>query len=128
METNSRKLYDHKVSELNRKHVEVFATDERNDDGAHHSYQIDIYRNDGEVVETCKLNFQNGGLQEVGPNGITEQALLAVVLDRLRGFNSGPYSSRENSIAITKIEESLLWLQKRADDRARRGVEGQRVK
>jgi hypothetical protein len=72
------------------------------------------------------LNFQNGGLKEVGANGITDQALLAIVLDRLRSFNDGQFRCRENSVAITKIEEALMWMEKRANDRSRRGVEGER--
>ena len=128
-----RSLYDHKVTELNRQHVIVEALDVRNDDGANHKYSIAVVVNavapDGtrQVIESCILNFQNGGLREVGPNGITDQALLAIVLDRLRGFQSGPFSCRENAIAITKLEEALMWTGKRAADRAARGVEGTRA-
>lgn len=128
-----RELYDHKGSKLNRECIRVYTNDLRAEDNAHHKYVIDVEKpaltsdQVTEVVERCELNFQNGGLAEVGPNGITEQALLAVVLDRLRSFNDGPYRSRENSVAITKIEEALMWMQKRADDRARRGVEGVRA-
>lgn len=52
------------------------------------------------------------------------EALLAVVIDRLRGFQSGPYGCRENAVALTKIEEATMWLQKRTRDRMARGVEG----
>lgn len=34
------------------------------------------------------------------------------------------YKCRENAIAITKLEEALLWLRKRTMNRERRGVEG----
>lgn len=128
-----RELHDHKCSKLNRENIRVKTVDERNADGAHHKYLIEVFTSkltsDGveSVIETCAVNFQNGGLADVGPNGITEQALLAIVLDRLRGFQTGPYSSRENSIMITKLEEALMWSEKRANDRARRGVEGVRT-
>ncbi len=62
--------------------------------------------------------------QEAGPNGITHEALLEVVLDRLRAFQRGKCACRENAIAITHLEEALLWLQQRTRDRIRRGVEG----
>ncbi len=58
-----------------------------------------------------------------GPNGITHEALLEVVLDRLRAFQKGKCSCRENALAITHLETALLWLQQRARDRIRRGVE-----
>lgn len=98
-------LVDHCTSRLNRECIDVFATDEKNvHDGAHHAYRIEVraFENpkNAEPVLTVDLPFQDGGLEEVGANGITEQALLAIVLDRLRGFNTGPFSSRENSIAI----------------------------
>lgn len=48
-----------------------------------------------------------------GLNGISDEALIAIVIDRLIGFNSGPYRSRDNSLAITKLEEALIWMQKR---------------
>lgn len=31
---------------------------------------------------------------------------------------------RENSIAVTKLDEALMWLKKRKEDRTARGVEG----
>jgi len=132
-----RELFDHKTSKLNRECIDVVTADLRSSDNAHHKYKVIVKpfiqcrsENDGvdeSPVEICELNFQNGGLREVGANGITEQALIAVVLDRLRSFNDGQFRCRENSVAITKFEEGLMWLEKRANDRAARGVEGARV-
>lgn len=126
-----RELYDHKVTELNRRNIRVYAADEPNPvHGANHHYIINAVEeaqtSDGwdRSISEVEIEFQNGALQETGCNGITDQALLAVVLDRLRGFQSGQFSCRENSIAITKLEEALLWMGKRANDRAMRGVEG----
>lgn len=79
-----------------------------------------------QAIKSVEISFQNGGLKEVGPNGITDQALLAIVLDRLRSFNDGQFRCRENSLAITEIEIALMWMEKRGNDRARRGVEGER--
>lgn len=127
-----RELYDHKVNRFNREHVIVRTADERASDNAHHKYEILVVNEaqssneTSQIVEDCRLIFQNGGLKEVGANGITDQALIAVVLDRIRSFNDGQFRCRENSIVITKLEEALLWLEKRGNDRARRGVEGER--
>jgi hypothetical protein len=81
---------------------------------------------DGSVSlgHTCFIGFQNGPIKEFGLNGITQEALLAIVIDRLRSFQAGPFSSRYNAIALTKTEEALMWLQRRTVDRIRRGVEG----
>ena len=57
-------------------------------------------------------------------NGITHEALLAVVADRLRSFQKGPYSCKANECALTHIEEAQHWLQQRTLERMRRGVEG----
>jgi hypothetical protein len=71
------------------------------------------------------LHFQHGPIAEAGVNGITNEALLAVVRDRLEGAQEGPFKCRENALAITAIEEASLWLSKRTLDRMGRGVEGQ---
>ncbi|KVR99176.1 hypothetical protein WK29_30460 [Burkholderia vietnamiensis] len=68
--------------------------------------------------------FQNGPIAEAGVNGITQEVLLAIVADRLRSFQAGPYACRENALALTKIEEAQHWLQQRTIARMRRGVEG----
>jgi len=71
------------------------------------------------------IRFQEGGIKEVGLNGVTNEALLAIVEDRLKGFQSGKFVCRENAVALTHIQEALMWLQRRTVDRVRRGVEGQ---
>ena len=49
---------------------------------------------------------------------------MAVVVDRLRGFQDGPFRCRENACALTHLEEALMWMGKRTRDRLARGVEG----
>jgi len=91
--------------------------------GGHHKYRITA--NNGETeVSAVELNFQNGPVLEYGINGITDASLLAVVIDRLRSFQSGAFSCRENALALTKLEEALYWLHHRTLERQARGVEG----
>jgi hypothetical protein len=45
-------------------------------------------------------------------------------LQRIQFYQDGKFKCRENAIAITKIEEALLWLDKRTRDREARQVEG----
>jgi hypothetical protein len=68
--------------------------------------------------------FQNGTLPEVGANGLTQEALLAIVEDRLKSFQAGPYACRENALALTHIQEAMHWLHHRTRERVARGVEG----
>ena len=117
-----REIFDHQVTQLNETAIRVFAVDEPGAGGANHKYEIWIKRkNHTEIVE---INFQHGPLREAGVNGLTDQALVAIVLDRLRGFQKGEFSCRENAIALTNFETGLLWTGKRAADRRKRGVEG----
>ena len=76
------------------------------------------------AMPECQITFQNGPIKEHGVNGITQEALLAIVIDRLRSFQLGPFSCRENAIALTNCEEALMWLQRRTVARIKRGVEG----
>lgn len=70
------------------------------------------------------VNFQEGPIKENGVNGVANEDLLGMVLCRLEGFQNSEYKCRENALAITKIEEALMWLRKRTNARVKRGVEG----
>ena len=111
--------------------------DEPGHGGANHRYDITGFDTKGNPSESDSqgwkssfsrliILFQNGpvGTDGNGVNGITNEALLAIVADRLRGFQSGPYSCKPNACALTHIEEALHWLQQRTLERMRRGVEG----
>lgn len=71
-----------------------------------------------------RVTFQNGPIKEAGVNGTTQEVLLAILIDRLEGFQSGEFKNRDNAVALTHIETAKLWLHKRTMDRAARGVEG----
>lgn len=87
--------------------------------GANHCYQIQP--DDGPM---CTINFQNGTIPEHGVNGVTQEALLAVVIDRLRSFQKGPFGCIENAAALLYCVNALDALHARTQDRVRRGVEG----
>lgn len=125
--TPPRVITDHQVNGLNEA-LFITALDAPGSGGANHKYRISLYDPLAEAPKPAKmsveLHFQNGPVGEAGFNGISNEALLAVVIDRLRGFQSGPFKSRENALAQTKLEEGMLWMQKRTRDRMARGVEG----
>jgi hypothetical protein len=74
--------------------------------------------------ELCDLVFQNGPIKEVGINGIHNEDIITIVINRLEDFQMTNYSCEENNRAITKLQEALMWLRKRTDNRKMRGVEG----
>lgn len=121
-----RKLTDHKVNELNEL-LDILVLDEPGAGGACHEYRI-CSTVPSALLEECSISFQNGPVKERGVNGISQEALLAIVIDRLRSFQAGPYSCKDNAVALTHVETALLWLQKRTRDRMARGVEGTSAK
>jgi hypothetical protein len=134
-----RELTSHKVNGLNEA-LKIQVLDEPGQGNACHRYHITTVETPppvggGMSSESLQqamsmskvvtdIHFQNGPILEAGINGITQEALLAIVEDRLIGFQSGEYACRENAIALTKVQEAMLWLQKRTMERMRRGVEG----
>lgn len=103
--------------------------------GAYHLYGIEGIdydkrpdRTEFESAQSCAglIPFQYGAVG-TEHNGCTEQALLAILIDRMRYFQHGPFSCLENAVALTKLEEALHWLHHRTADRLRREVEGQNL-
>ena len=126
-----REITDHKVNPANDRLV-VEATDEPGSGGANHCYVISGFDTAGNPSRfapshtALSILFQNGPIGEGGNgiNGVTHEALLSIVADRLRSFQAGPYSCKANACALTHIEEAQHWLQQRTLERMRRGVEG----
>lgn len=82
----------------------------------------------GKPIEThvvSEIKFQNGARKEEGNiAGVIDSALLEIVRHRLQCFQAGPFASRENACALTHIEEALMWLNRRVEDRIERNVLG----
>lgn len=79
-------------------------------------------------VSIQTIHFQEGPIKENGVNGVANEDLIAMVICRLEHFQKSEFSCRENAVAITKLEEALLWLRKRTMGRVKRGVEGTNIK
>ena len=104
-----REITEHRVDgDLPQNQLLVIAADERGGDPG-----------------ITAIVFQNGGIKEAGLNGITYEVLLAILADRLRGIQDGPFSSLENGHALDCIEEVLDFLKIRTKSRIARGVEGE---
>ena len=120
-----RELTSHMANGCNE-NLQVLACDGPGPGGASHHYQIInvANQNRGEDYVVADLEFQNGPIKEVGTNGLTHEALLAILIDRLEGFQSGPYKCEENGDALTYLELAQRRLQSRTLARIARGVEG----
>lgn len=105
---------------------DVFVCDEKGNGGAHHKYLIaGGETGTGEYQVYTHIEFQNGARKLTdSKHGVLDTDLLEIVRDRLRCFQQGEFSTRENAIALTHIEEALLWLNKRVEDRIERNVLG----
>ena len=88
---------------------------------APHHFEIKNIGN-GEVV--TKIDMQEGPIKENGVNGCANEDLIAIVLTRLESFQNSEYKCRDNAVAITKLEEALMWLRRRTNKRQDAGIEG----
>lgn len=84
-----------------------------------------VQNNEGEAVHM--VEFQNGPIQEVGVNGLTNEDLLHMVRLRLEGFQNSPYACDENAKALHYVNETIAALAERTKGRIDRGVEGTHV-
>ncbi len=125
MDANNQNKRRKTMRELNvarKSSTKVVAVDERGPGNANHVYEVLPANENGFVL--ASIRFQSGPLKENAVNGITNEDLIAIVIDRMEGFQSGQYSCKENSVALSKLEEALFWIEKRTRDREERGVEG----
>lgn len=70
---------------------------------------------------------QMGPIKEVGINGCQIDDMIKFARLTLDVFNK-KFPCRENSLAITKLQEAEMWLLQRKLDREARGVEGKNEK
>jgi hypothetical protein len=117
-----REIEDHLIAESSA--VEVMADDKPDSTGAIGRYVATVTTPEGKEILSQAITFQNGPRREVGSNGISEESLMAIVLDRLRSYQETPFVSADTAEAIRHLESSLTCLQRRSIARKRRGVDG----
>lgn len=129
-----RTITEHQINPANDKLV-IEVLDQPGAGGACHLYQItgfDTSTNPscpfvaryGKPAVHSTVLFQNGPIDEVGVNGVTHEALLAILIDRLRAFQGGPYACEENQRAYQHLLMAQGFLNARTKARMARGVEG----
>jgi hypothetical protein len=112
-----REIMTHKTHEQDRQ-PKVLAVGNIGPGFAEQNYIVRVVHN--VCTEDMPLRFMS---LEVG--GVTNEALLAIVIDRLEGFQAGPFACSENFTALTNAQAALEALQARTRDRLARGVERQ---
>jgi hypothetical protein len=128
-----RHITQHMTNAANEE-LEIRVVDEPGVGGANHLYRISGYRlntNPSHVssmfdptMPQLDIYFQNGPIQEVGVNGVTHEALLAILIDRLKGFQTGAYACKANAQALDCLEQAMTHLHARTLERQARNVEG----
>ena len=102
---------------------DVFICDEAGNGGANHKYLISSADESADVYAV--IQFQNGARKlPESIHGVLDTDLLEIVRHRLQAFQKGQFATRENAVALTHIEEALLWMNKRVEDRIERNVLG----
>lgn len=102
---------------------EVWREGEPGPGGAYHHYAVLHFPS--ETDTRTDIIFQKGPRNsEASTNGVLDVDLLEIVRDRLKCFQAGEFACRENACALTHIEEALMWMNKRVEDRAERNVLG----
>ena len=75
------------------------------------------------------IDFQHGPrLSATSEPGITEAVLLAILIDRLEGFQAGPFACEENAAQLAHLRAAMHLTRDRAIARAQRGVLGKNEK
>ena len=108
-------------------YIEVHCLDGKGAGGAHHKYSVvrkEIDAEKGGQLELGHIHFQEGAILENGVNGLTNEALLAIVAHRLECFQSGPFPSEYNASALSGVQFAKAVLEMRTRDRKARNVEG----
>lgn len=122
----SRTITSHHVNGCNEC-IRITPTEQVTLGGAPSGYFVDVFSRPGDGTEAALrmlLPFQNGPIAEVGTNGLTHEALLAIVADRLECFQAGPYACAENAEALEHVRAAAAALARRTAGRLARGVEG----
>lgn len=104
--------------------VRVFREGDVGNGNAYFNYCIGLQQPGARELGTqFRFKFQQGDpAQQV--NGVTDEALLAIVIDRLEMFEAGEFHCLHNEVALGHLRQALWALQARTLDRKKRGVEG----
>lgn len=94
-----------------------------------HKYELESFEGGPaqtlQFIEKCPVSEGSTELETIN-DGTTNEEVLAVLIDRMESLQ-GKFPCRENAVVITKLQECLMWLNKRTADRKARQVEGKQI-
>lgn len=93
--------------------------------GASRIYSIGRWTHDGVdplVDPYVEIRFQRGPREENGINGIWDAHLMEILIDRLEGFQAGPFAHDSNQVALDHIKAALKAIDDCDQERLGRGV------
>ena len=89
------------------------------------TYKIDnegIHDGAGIQIVFCKGNKEDESA--LRQEGMFTETLIQVAKQYLESVNVGAMATRETWMVITKLDEALMWIDKRSNDRKLREVQG----
>ncbi len=108
---------------LNDKHI--IHADPRDPKAGNASHTYEVHDEDDQGAELACIWFQHGPRGEPGSeSGVLDASILAILIDRYEGFQSGPFACSENEVVLGHLRGALAGMKARAIDRANRGVLG----
>lgn len=69
-----------------------------------------------------RIEFQHGSVSEYGLNGVFNEDLINMVLDRLKHYQDSKFKCIENEKAIFHLEKALAILNERTKRRSDKGI------
>jgi len=92
-----------------------------------HKYELDNFEGLGvQIIQFIeKVKGVDDELITVN-DGTTNEEVLKMLINRLNGLNT-KFPSTESGRAINNLTKALMWLNRRTENRTKRGVEGKHL-
>lgn len=93
------------------------------------AYNVPTYKVGSEGIEDghgIQIVFCKGNKEDetsLRQEGVFTETLVQVAKQYLESVNVGQMATRETSMVITKLDEALMWIAKRSEDRKLRGAQ-----
>lgn len=93
------------------------------------TYKIPTYKvtddgiQDGDGLEMFFCKGAKDTLAIPRQEGVFTETLIQLAKEYLESVNYGTLTTKETTMAIDKLDEALMWINKRSEDRKLRGVQ-----
>jgi putative transcriptional regulator len=98
--------------------LEVMSMDRPGPGGLCHKYEFFASQEDGMGMPVGAIHFQEGRVSEVGVNGVQHEAILSVMIDRLRTLYSSRKATEKEKCALMYLLKAREVLTAEMDDEA----------